>query len=302
LTSSGRWSRVLLLLVISPLLVAPGVSAASVGNSANPITMVAKARAAVVAGDASLAVRDLLSVASQIPVVAVVISDIQRGQLKQAGSQLAWLVSTSHPLRGAASDQAIGSVLRSIYRSPELAALSRRSPSGPSLLSSLATDVQQLLAALFHLVGNSVWILLGVVILVGGAALVAISLHRARSGLPEPEPAAESGRQLSAAIPPERLFARAETLREEGRFRESVRLAFQALLLSVANHRVLAVEPSWTNTELLRAARRVSDLEPQLRPLVSQFNAVVYGGRDPGADGCSRFMAACRAAAGSAGR
>lgn len=298
----GRRSRLFLILLIGPWLLTSQVSAAAGANAANLISVVGAARSALAAGEPGLAERDLLGVASAFPAATVVIGELKQGQLTQARAELSWLVSAFAPVRRAPTSQTIRSTVRSIYQSPDLAALSRRTPPGQSLLSALATDVQQLLASLFSLVGTRVWIVIGLALLLIGAAALAVTLHRTRRVLVQPTPAPPGAPAPGAAVRPEHLFARAETLREEGRFRDAVRLSFQALLLSVTNRRLLKVEPSWTNTELLRAARTVSDLEPQLQPLVSQFNAVVYGGRELVDEGCTRFTAACRTAAGVTGR
>lgn|GEM_PF-5114319 len=256
------------------------------------------ARTALLAGDRGQALADLRELAPKIPAVLGIESLIQEGNQSSAAQRISILMAAVASPAGHPDAGAVEAGVRSVYSSSQLRDLGHGAGSQPSITSALGNLLLSLLRDLYRLGGNLTWIIAATLVLLLGGSLAVLALRRSRGGSTEQEPL------LAAAGPargrrPESLFAQADLLQAGGDFREAVRIAFQALLLSASSRRVLTVDPSWTNTELLRAALRVSDLEPRLRPLVSQFNAVVYGGRDPGYDGCSQFTSACRAAAGA---
>lgn len=264
----------------------------------SPAMGLARAEAALQAGRPSLAAGYLRSLRAEVPAAQVAVSSLDRGHLGRALAQVeslrAALGLAPHP----GSQASLRTALGAVYRSPELAALHRRqSPASASLLSDLGGLLLRLLAGLFHLVGQPVWLVLALAVLAVGALSAALLLHRARGRLPQALEAAMEVSPGEMEVRPERLFAEADQMQSRGNFKAAVRLSFQALLITASSSRVLAVDPAWTNSDLLRAARQVGDLEPRLRPLVRQFNAVVYGGRDPGPGGCAEFTQSCRATA-----
>ena len=291
-----RLGRLIPALLISAVLSTQitGVAAAAPKDA----TLLAGARTAILAGDSRLALADLNEVAPRIPAVAAIETLVQEGMRNSAAQRVAALMAAvaSQPRHPGAGSVEAG--VRSVYASSPLRDLGHRSGSRPSLTADLGNLLLGLLHDIYRLGGNLTWIIGAVVLLLLGGALTVLALRRSKGeAAPDETLLADLGQGPGRR--PESLFAQAELLQAGGDFREAVRLAFQALLLSATARRVLTVDPAWTNTELLRAALRVADLEPRLRPLVSQFNAVVYGGRDPGPDGCSQFTRACRAAAGT---
>ncbi len=260
-----------------------------------PAATLTAAQAAFDQGHFQAAASDLQSIAGAIPAAGVIAGELRAGQQVRAGHQLRLLSAAVSNSQSAPAT--VGKRLAQVYASAQLAALDRPAAPNNSLLSGLANFLRQLLLAIFAAGGRLLWSLLALIGVGAGAALAVALLHRSRSRLPEGAGRATPATLAAPRERPERLFASADQLLQEGRFRDAVRASFQALLISASERRVLQVDPSWTNSELLQQARQVADLEPALRPLVAQFNAVVYGGRDPGSQGCSRFNAACRAAA-----
>lgn len=253
------------------------------------------AQAALDQGRFQDAARYLQSMAGAVPAAGVIAAELRSGQQVRAGRQLRLLKAAIATQPSAST--AVSERLAQVYGSAQLAAIDRPAAPTNSLLSGLANFLRQILLDIFAAGGRLLWSLLALIVLGAGAALAVVLLQRSRSRLPEGADRALSGAVAAPRERPERLFASADQLLQEGRFRDAVRASFQALLISAGERRVLQVDPSWTNSELLQQARQVADLEPALRPLVAQFNAVVYGGRDPGSQGCSQFNAACRAAA-----
>jgi hypothetical protein len=294
LTFGGRLGRAGLLTLVGLAMAIVPVAAAGTVSSLSDLTA---AQQALGHGQTGAAIRQLNSAALAIPEAGPIASELGAGQTALASRQLTLLLQAVSTRRGSPAPSTIRRALSGVYRSPQLADLNTSSGGGNSLLSQLANFLRQLAASIFHAVGNTIWIALGLLVLVAGAAIATVLLRRAGGRLGVPTDESEESAQGSPRLRPEKLFARADQLRSEGRFVESVRAAFQALLLSASDRRVLDVDPSWTNSELLRAAAKVGELEPALRPLVAQFNHVVYGGEDPGPNGCSQFNLACRAAA-----
>ena len=295
MSSGGRLRRITIFALVVASLAATPVVAFAAGPTV-PTATLEQAQTALDQGRLDAAMQDLQSVAGAIPAAGLIANELRAGRHSLAGQQLHLLLAASSAQPPAPA--AVRSSLARVYASPQLAGLGRPASKGGSLLSDLSSFVLPLLLDLFRAGGRLLWGLLALLVLGAGAVLAAVLLHRSRSRLAEPLGAGLPVGAHRARERPERLFASADQLLLEGRFREAVRASFQALLISAGDRRVLQVDPSWTNSELLRAARQVADLEPALRPLVAQFNAVVYGGRNPGSQGCSQFTAACRAAAG----
>ncbi|MGA9775204.1 MAG: DUF4129 domain-containing protein [Candidatus Dormiibacterota bacterium] len=204
---------------------------------------------------------------------------------------------------GQPSAVAISSHLAAVYRSPELAGLARRPSSGSSLLGQLGQLVLGWLQALYRAGGSLLWVALGLVLLAALGTLAAVLLHRQRGALPAVVSArAPPARGAAPAPSPEALFGRADRLQREGRLSEAVRTAFQGLLLAGSSSPALNFDPSWTNSELLAAAAQRSALEPELRPLVTRFDSVVYGRHEPTLAACREFTSACRRTALAFGR
>jgi len=295
LTAGGRLAAALALVGLATTsTIALGADQGAMGSS------LTQAQAALAQGHPGEAASELRRLAAVVPAAESIAEEIAGDHLSRARGQLQLLLRASSA--ASPTPAAVGGALARVYASSQLAGLGRPAPRGSSLLSDLANFLRQLLLDLFAAGGRLLWSLLALVTLAAGAVVAVVLIQRSRGRLPNPAGEAGSEPGLPARERPERLFARADQLRLEGRFREAVRASFRALLISAGEHRVLEVDPSWTNSELLQAARQVADLEPALRPLVAQFNAVVYGGRDPGSSGCSQFNAACRAAAGGLSR
>jgi len=299
LSRGGRLRAVIILALAAAGLSASPLIVLGAGPNALVPTLQA-AQAALDQGRVQDAARDLQSMAGAVPAAGVIAAELRSGQQVRAGGQLRLLkaaISTQPSASTAVSKQ-----LAQVYASGQLAGIDRPAAPTNSLLSDLANFLRQVLLDIFTGGGRLLWSLLGLIVLGAGAALAVVLIQRSRSRLPDGADRALPGAAAAPRERPERLFASADQLLQAGRFRDAVRASFQALLISAGERRVLQVDPSWTNSELLQQARQVADLEPALRPLVAQFNAVVYGGRDPGAQGCSQFNAACRAAAGGLAR
>lgn len=297
MTSGGRLGRAGLLTLVGMAMAIAPVAAAGTAGTVGALADLTAAQQSLGTGQTGVAIRQLSAAAPAIPEAGTIASELSSGQMTLASRQLTLLLQAVSTRPGRPARSTVQRAVRAVYRSPQLAGLHTSSGGRNSLLSQLANLLRQLAVSIFHAVGNTIWISLGLVVLVAGAAITWCLLRRARGRLGLPTNESDEPAKGSPRLRPEKLFARAEQLRSEGRFVESVRAAFQALLLSAADRRVLDVDPSWTNSELLRAAAKVGELEPALRPLVAQFNQVVYGGEDPGLNGCSQFNLACRAAA-----
>jgi hypothetical protein len=297
LTFGGRLGRAGLLTLVGLAIAIAPVAAAGTAGTVGALGDLTAAQQSLGSGQTGAAIRQLNSAAPAIPEAGTIASELSSGKKVLASRQLTLLLQAVSTRPGGPAPSTVQRAVSGVYRSPQLADLHTSTGGANSLLSQLANFLRQLAIFIFHAVGNTIWIALGLVVLVAGAALATVLLRRARGRLGLPTEESDEPAKGSPRLRPEKLFARAEQLRLEGRFGESVRAAFQALLLSASDRRVLDVDPSWTNSELLRAAAKVGELEPALRPLVAQFNHVVYGGEDPGPDGCSQFTLACRAAA-----
>lgn len=297
MTVGGRLGRAGLLTLVGVAIAIAPVAAAGSARTVGARAELNAAQQAMGSGLTGVAIRQLNLAAAAIPAAGAIATELSSGQTALASRQLTLLLKATSTGAGSPAPNTVQRAVSGIYRSPQLADLHTSTGGGNSLLSQLANFLRQLAISIFHAVGNTIWIALGLVVLVGGAVLATVLLRRAGGRLGPPTDESNEPATGSPRLRPEKLFARAEQLRSEGRFVESVRAAFQALLLSASDRRVLDVDPSWTNSELLRAAAKVGELEPALRPLVAQFNHVVYGGEDPGPHGCSQFNLACRAAA-----
>ncbi len=274
------------LALLSPTVVASTTS--SVGRSLH------LAQGALQSGQLGLAASDLRASLRVLPAAQAAVASLRQGHPGQALRQVQALELGVRLGANGRSAGAVRAAVGAVYRSPQLAELRSPVHPSPSLIADLGQLLLGLLTALFHLVAHAVWLGLALAVLLGGGLGGAVMLHRSRSRLPQPETVASVSALPRVEASPEQLFAEAERMQRQGDFREAVRLSFRGLLTSASSRRVLAVDPAWTNADLLRAAGRVADLEPRLQPLVSQFNAVVYGGQDPGAGGCDQFTRACR--------
>ncbi|HUY60325.1 MAG TPA: DUF4129 domain-containing protein, partial [Candidatus Dormibacteraeota bacterium] len=204
---------------------------------------------------------------------------------------LAELAARPGPARGLAG---VTAALAATYADPALARARAAAPP-PNWLLTVLRWLYSLLRRLFHALPGSAWILIGAIVVVLGAATAVWRLRRTVGG-PEAR-ASSSSSPLPSAPDPAELWRAAEAAAARGASREAVRLAFAALLATAAGHRALAVDPAWTNAELLRAAERSGRLGAALRPVVGTFDATVYGGQDPGPEGCLEFLRRCRALA-----
>lgn len=198
------------------------------------------------------------------------------------------------PYAGQPTSAGVGRRLAEVLRSPQLSGLHQHAaPRGPSLLQQLGSFLLSLLGDLYRAAGPNLWIYLAAAVLVGLLGLGFWRLRTSRARLRAPNAATSEPVGEAAALRPDRLFAEAEALLREGRTREAVRLSFQALLLSVSA-RVVPLDPTWTNSELLVRATRAAGLRVALDPIVQQFDVVVYGNRDLGTEASTAFTAACR--------
>lgn len=196
-------------------------------------------------------------------------------------------------IAGQPSPVRVRTQLARLYREPQLSGLTTRHSSRSSLLDQLGQALLHLLGAIFRAGGPRLWIALGALLLAGLAVATILVLRRPRRELaPTPQVTLPefSGQRQS----PESLFQLSEQLAREGRPREAVRAAFQGVVAAGTASPALHFEPSWTNSELLRAAAVLSGLRESLLPLVSDFDRVVYGGQPIDPAGCGEFTRSCR--------
>ena len=185
--------------------------------------------------------------------------------------------------------------LARLYRAPQLSGLSPRHPGRSSLLGQLGQALLHLLGALFRAAGPHLWIAIGSLLLAALAVGTLLVLRRPRGQLAPPgSPQARQPENSAGGPSPEALFQLSDKLAREGRPREAVRAAFQGVVAAGTASAALHFEPSWTNSELLRAAATLSGLQETLRPLVSDFDRVVYGGQPVDPTGCREFTRSCR--------
>ena len=202
------------------------------------------------------------------------------------------------PYPGEPSAAQVRAQLATLYRSSELRQLGAHHRAQTSLLGQIGQALLHLLGELFRVGGPHLWIGVGVALLVGLLAAAALILRRPRGALAPPPGAPAPGRAGPAPGPaPEALFQLADRLVREGRLRDAVRAAFQGVVAAGAASAAVHFEPSWTNSELVRAARPSAGLEERLAPLVATFDQVVYGGQPVDPAGCREFTSSCRRAA-----
>jgi hypothetical protein len=185
--------------------------------------------------------------------------------------------------------------LARLYREPQLSGLAAHHPARSSLLGQLGQALLQFLGAIFRAGGPHLWIPLGALLLAALAVGTLLVLRRPRGQLtPPPGQGAHAPEPSGRGPSPEALFQLSDQLAREGRPREAVRAAFQGLVAAGTASAFLHFEPSWTNSELLRAAAGLSGLQESLLPLVSDFDRVVYGGQSVDPAGCGEFTRSCR--------
>ncbi len=205
------------------------------------------------------------------------------------------VVSPVARIPGQPSPVEVGAQLARLYREPQLSGLTTHHPASSSLLGQLGQALLQLLGAIFRAGGPHLWIALGSLLLAALAAGTLLVLRRPRGELPPPPGQGAQLPQRSGQGPsPEALFQLSEQLAREGRLREAVRAAFQGVVAAGTASAALHFEPSWTNSELLRAAAVLSGFRESLLPLVSDFDRVVYGGQPIDPAGCGEFTRSCR--------
>jgi len=274
---------------------APGVPTAGSAAAARLVAAVSGARAALGAGARGQAARRLAAApAGAGPLLSPIDRDLRTGHPGAAAQALAALGSELQGgRRPVPAEPAVRRALALAYADP---ALHVREPGGTAAgpgAAGVLGWIRRLLGALFHLLPRPAWILLGVLVVLAGSWLAWWRLGVAAGARPGPQAEPASG---PAAPDPEAAWRLAQAAAAAGRNRDAVRLAFQALLLTVARRHALVVDPAWTNAELLAAAEAAGAFGPRLLPLVSTFDRVVYGGEDPGAAGWSAFASGCRAA------
>lgn len=185
--------------------------------------------------------------------------------------------------------------LARLYGEPQLSGLSTRQPGRSSLLGQLGQALLHLLGALFRAGGPHLWIALGSLLLAALAVGTLLVLRRPRGQLaPLGSPSARLPENSALGPSPETLFQLSDQLAREGRAREAVRAAFQGVVAAGTASAALHFEPSWTNSELLRAVATLSGLQESLQPLISDFDRVVYGGQPVDPAGCREFTRSCR--------
>ncbi len=185
--------------------------------------------------------------------------------------------------------------LARLYREPQLSGLTTHHPSSSSLLGQLGQALLHLLGAIYRAGGPHLWIALGSLLLAALAVGTLVVLRRPRGELtPPPGQQALLPEGSGHGPAPETLFQLSEQLAREGRPREAVRAAFQGVVAAGTASAALRFEPSWTNSELLRAAAGLSGLQESLLPLVLDFDRVVYGGQPVDPAGCREFTRSCR--------
>lgn len=76
---------------------------------------------------------------------------------------------------------------------------------------------------------------------------------------------------------------RAETMARSGAYRDAVRNLYLAALLTLENRRLVVVDRSLTNREVLAQVPDEDAIRPYLHPVVDTFDAVWYGIQEPDA-------------------
>jgi hypothetical protein len=169
-------------------------------------------------------------------------------------------------------DQAL-TQLHSVYSSPALSHLDETNNN--SFFQSVGNAV---IGFFNHFLGGAgsgvalVVLLVIVAILVGLVVLKVLSGSASRGSFGQYEPA-------SSADPTVEWDAALDAA-QAGDYREAVRRAFRSALLSVARQGRMAVDPAWTNRELLQRANADAVLLAALAPAAHIFEISWYSG-DP---------------------
>jgi hypothetical protein len=161
--------------------------------------------------------------------------------------------------------------LHSVYSSPALSHLDDTNNNG--FFQSVGNAVIDFFNHLLGGAGSGVALIVFLVIvaiLVGFVVLKVLSGSASRSGFGQYEPA-------SSADPTVEWKA-ALAAAEGGDYREAVRRAFRSALLSVALQGRMAVDPAWTNRELLQRANADGVLLAALAPAAHIFEISWYSG------------------------
>lgn len=82
---------------------------------------------------------------------------------------------------------------------------------------------------------------------------------------------------------PAEARTRAEAMARSGAYRDAVRNLYLAALLTLENRRLVVVDRSLTNREVLAQVPDEDVIRPYLRPVVDTFDAVWYGIQEPDA-------------------
>jgi hypothetical protein len=168
-------------------------------------------------------------------------------------------------------DQAI-SQLQHVYSSPALSHLD--DSNNNDFFQSVGNAVINFFNHVFGGAGSGVALVVFLVVVAILVALVAFKIlsgSASRSGFVQYEP--------PSSADPHVEWDAALAAAQGGDYRQAVRLAFRGALLSVALQGRMAVDPAWTNRELLQRANADAALLAALAPAAHIFEISWYSGQ-----------------------
>jgi Domain of unknown function (DUF4129) len=174
------------------------------------------------------------------------------------------------PGAAAGDDAAAGASLRDVYARPEFRDLNRTT--GDSGLLGL-------LDRFINWVGDHGPGVPGpgsVVLLLIGAAVIALFVYRLLRGVSAGRRVEVAEEPAAAGDDPDREWALAEAAAARGDHREAIRRAFRSALLAVTLRGRLPVNAAWTTRELLDVAAGDADLIAALAPAAAAFDRAWY--------------------------
>ncbi|MFN2581392.1 MAG: DUF4129 domain-containing protein [Candidatus Dormibacteria bacterium] len=187
--------------------------------------------------------------------------------------------------------------LTQVYGSRDFAGLDQPPPS-ESLLSRIADWFASLFRQAAQALGPAGAILLGGVMLLLVAVFTWWRVRAVRAG----RAARISDEPPGDTDDPGREWAVAMQAASRGEYREAVRRAFRSALLEVARRGRLAVDPSWTTRELLRATQGDAVLITVLAPVADSFDTAWYSGMTVTREDWDRARVRCEAVRAAAKR
>jgi hypothetical protein len=287
------------LLLLGPVPVAAATCAAGYASQLRDVS------AALAEGEPpDTAIADLQSLAARAgadDALAPVLAALRRGDRASAETRLQAAAATLGPPPGVGCSSpytgAARQALTGVYRTPALAGLDQPTPTSwfQQLLEAIARFFQGLAIRLGPLLLG----LIGGLILAAAALLAAWRLRHHLGGGRQPE-AGDAAERPPAD--PETEWSAALAAAGRGEYREAVRRAFRSALVSLAVRGRLAVQSSWTTTELLAHAGADPELAERLAPAAHGFDRAWYSGLPVGQPDWERARERCLSVRALAGR